>query len=111
MRDLIVMHTGGWQDDASLKTLKQLARAAASAVDDAECKDLGEAIILFAAELFSVSGHEKWAYGQTSGGDVLRLRILREIKAFQDRLSYLEAMWTAAGKNEPSAEDRRPKGG
>lgn len=111
MRDLIVMHTGGWQDDASLRTIRQLARAAASAVDDADCKDLGETIIHFASHLFSVAGHAEFAHGQTSGADVLRLRILREIQAFRDRLSYLEAMRATAAQQDGHSDESRARKG
>ena len=104
MRDLVVIQPGGRKDDASLSRIRQLARAAASAADDADCKDLGETIIHFATHLFSASGHEEFAYGQTSGADVLRLRILREIQALRDRLSYLEVMRTSAAQHDHSAD-------
>lgn len=113
MREFIVMHTGGRQDDASLSSLRKLARAAASAVDDSECKDLAETIIHFAAHLFSATGHAEFAHGQTSGADVLRLRILREIQAFRDRLSYLEAMRATTAQHDHSDHSpgsRAPKG-
>ncbi len=109
MRELIVMKAGGGQDDASLKSIRHLARAAASAVDDPDCKDLGETIIHFARHLFSTSGHAEFANGQTSGADVLRLRILREIQAFRDRLTYLEAMRATSTQQERSPDGRAPK--
>ena len=109
MRDFIVMHPGGRQDDASLKTIRHLARAAASAVDDADCRDLGEMIIHFATHLFSPSGHEQFATGQTSGADVLRLRLLREIQALRDRLTDLEAMRGNAAQQDHSSTTVRPK--
>jgi hypothetical protein len=96
MRDLIVHHTGGWADAESLNKFQQMTAAAASAVDDLECKHLASAIVELANDLFSAIGHAKWAQGQTSGADVLRLRILREITAFQGRLTYIEAMRTGA---------------
>lgn len=85
MRDLVIVHTGGWHDDPSLRQMHDMAAAAASAVDGKECKDFAAAITHLSTDLFSASGHEKWAHGRTSGADFLRLRILREIKAFQDR--------------------------
>ena len=109
MRDLIVHHTGGWADAASLNKFQQLTAAAASAVDDLECKHLASAIVELASDLFSAIGHAKWAQGQTSGADVLRLRILREITAFQGRLTYIEAMRTGAGQDSHPREAPSPK--
>jgi hypothetical protein len=99
MRDLIVHHAGGWADAASLSKFQQVTAAAASAVDDLECRHLASAIAEFAGDLFSVIDHAKWAQGRTSGADVLRLRILREITAFQGRLTYIEAVRTGAGQD------------
>lgn len=96
MRDLIVHHTGGWADAESLNRFRHMTAAAASAVDDRECKHLASAIVDLANDLFSTIGHAKWAQGQTSGADVVRLRILREITAFQGRLTYIEAVRTGA---------------
>lgn len=110
MRDVIVMRTGGREDDASLMSIRRLARAAAAAVDDADCRDLGETIIHFATHLFSERGHEEFANGKTSGADVLRLRILREIQAFRDRLSYLEAMRGSAAQHDHSPDSRTRNG-
>jgi hypothetical protein len=94
MRDIVVLRTGGWQDDRSLEQLQGLADAAASSVGDAECKALLAAIVRLATDLFSAAGHARWAQGHTSGADFLRLQILREIKAFQDRLAAIDAMRT-----------------
>ena len=104
MRDLIVLHTGGWADAESLNRFRHMAAAAASAVDDLECKHLASAIVELASDLFSAIGHAKWAQGQTSGADVLRLRILREITAFQGRLTYIEAMRTGAEQDGHSRD-------
>ena len=109
MRDLIVHHTGGWADAESLNKFQQMAAAAASAVDDLECKHLASAIAELAADLFSAIGHAKWAQGQTSGADVLRLRILREITAFQGRLTYIEAVRTGAGQDGRFRDTHSPK--
>ena len=109
MRDLIVHHTGGWADAESLNKFQQMTAAAASAVDDLECKHLASAIIELARDLFSAIGHAKWAQGQTSGADVLRLRILREITAFQGRLTYIEAMRTGAGQAGHPHDVHSPK--
>ena len=101
MRELIVHHTGGWADAESLGKFQRMAAMAAAAVDDLECKHLASALVELATDLFSALDHTKWAQGQTSGADVLRLRILREITAYQGRLAYVEAMRTGAAQDGP----------
>ncbi len=109
MRDLIVHHTGGWADAASLSRFQQMTAAAASAVDDLECQHLASAIAGLAGDHFSAANHAKWAQGRTSGADVLRLRILREITAFQGRLTYIEAVRTGAGQDGHSGDAHSSK--
>lgn len=109
MRDLIVHHTGGWADAESLNKFQHMTAAAASVMYDLECKHLASAIVELAGDLFSAIGHAKWAQGQTSGADVLRLRILREITAFQGRLTYIEAMRTGAERDGHSRDAHSPK--
>jgi len=108
MRDLIVVHTGGWQDDHSLQRFQEMAAAAAASVDDGECKDLAAEIMRLATDLFSATDHEQWVQGKTSGADVLRLRILREVRAFQDRLAAIETM-RSAEQQRGASEGRPPK--
>ena len=109
MREFIILRVGGKQDDASIRELRGMAAAAAVAVEDAECKALTEAIVHLATDLFSDSAHAKWAHGQTSGADFLRLRILREIKAFQDRLAAIEMMRMAAEQHGHLSDIRSGK--
>lgn len=99
MHDLIVHHTGGWADADSLDKFQRMTAAAAAAMDDLDCEHLASVIIELATDLFSTVDHAKWAQGQTSGADVLRLRILREITAFQGRVAYIEAVRTGAEQN------------
>jgi hypothetical protein len=96
MRDLIVLHAGGWRDVESLKKLQHMAAAAANALDDLESKHLASVISELGVALFSADDHEKWAQGKTSGADVLRLRILREINALQGRIAYIESVRSGA---------------
>ncbi len=109
MRDLIILRTGGWQDDHSLEQLQELADAAAASVDDAECKPLLAAIARLASDLFSVAGHARWAQGHTSGADFLRLQILHEIRSFQDRLAAIDAMRSGGGQRGHSYGSRASK--
>ena len=82
MRDLIVVHTGGWQDDHSLQRFQEMAAAAAASVDDKECKDLAAEIMRLATDLFSATGHQQWVQGRTSGADGLRVRIPPPVRVF-----------------------------
>lgn len=45
MRELIVQHTGGWADAASLEKFQQMAQSAAAAVEDPECKHTASLVI------------------------------------------------------------------
>jgi|SRR5919197_717203 hypothetical protein len=98
IRDLIVRHPGGWQDDASLLTLRGLCRAAAAAADDRECATPLASIERYAVDLFSASGHDKWARKSTSGPVFLRLQILRELEWFRARLFVLGAARAATAR-------------
>ena len=109
MRELIVHHTGGWADAESLKKFQHMTAAAAAVMEDLECKHLASAISDLARDLFSAIDHAKWAQGQTSGADVLRLRILREITAFQGRLTYIEALRTAVEQDGPPRDGHSSK--
>jgi hypothetical protein len=106
MREFIILRMGGKQDGSSLSRLREMARQAAASVNDAECDEFAGAIVALATDLFSDTGHAKWAHGRTSGADFLRLRILREISALQNRLAAIEsdapdggAAWPACGQS------------
>lgn len=98
IRELIIHHPGAWPDEKSLRELRDMCRAAAAAVDDAECKERLSAIEDYGADLFSVSGHQKWARKQMSGADFLRLQMLRDLDAFHARLFILEATRNALAR-------------
>jgi hypothetical protein len=90
MRDLIIHRLGGSRDERTLRKLQDLSRKAASAIDDSDCKRLLSAVDGYGADLFSESGHLKWAQTQISGANFLRLQILRELDAFRARLLQLQ---------------------
>ena len=90
MRDLIIHHRGGSRNEQALRKLWGLSRKAAAAIDDSDCKRLLSAIDGYGADLFSESGHLKWAQAQISGADFLRLQILRELDDFHARLLLLQ---------------------
>src|SRR5882672_3442480 len=90
MRDLIIHHHGGSWNEQALGKLRDLSRMAAAAIDDSDCKRLLSAVDGYGADLFSESGHLKWAQTPISGADFLRLKILRELDAFHARLLQLQ---------------------
>jgi hypothetical protein len=90
MRDLIIHRRGGSRDIRTLGKLWDLSRKSAAAIDDSDCKRLLSAIDGYGADLFSESGHLKWAQAQISGADFLRLQILRELDDFHARLLHLQ---------------------
>jgi hypothetical protein len=90
MRDLIIRHRGGSRNEQTLGKLRELSRKAAAAIDDRNGKSLLLAVDGHGADLFSESGHLKWAQMQISGADFLRLQILRELDAFHARLLQLQ---------------------
>jgi hypothetical protein len=90
MRNLIIHYRGGSRDERTLEKLGDLSRKAAAAIDDSACKRLLSAVDGCGADLFSESGHLKWAQTPISGADFLRLKILRELDAFHARLLQLQ---------------------
>jgi len=106
MRDLIIRHRGGSPDERALGRLWDLSRKAAAAIDDGNCRSLLSAIEGYGAQLFSESGHLKWAQTPISGADFLRLKILRELDAFHARLLQLQF---EATRNEAARLAARPE--
>jgi hypothetical protein len=101
IRDLILHHSGGWADAHALEKFRLLAGAAARAIDDAACTELMRTAEQYAADLFSVSAHHKWARSRTSGADVLRLCILAKLDAFRERLKRLQQEGLALRRISP----------
>lgn len=92
IRGLIIHHAGGWRDEIVLRKLHFACRAAAAALADRQCRVQLGAIEDYARQLYSDAAHVKWARGQTSGADYLRLQILRELDVFHARLGEIETM-------------------
>jgi hypothetical protein len=111
LRDLIVRHAGGWRDVESLKKLQHMTAATANALDDLESRHLASVISELGVALFSADDHGKWAQGRTSGADVLRLRILREITALQGRIAYIESVRSGAvqASSSPKTPPMKPR--
>lgn len=98
IRDLILHHSGGWPDEEALRKFRRLSYSAGCAVEDAECSELMRVADEYAADLFSDSGHQRWARGQTSGADILRLCILAKLDAFRERALRLAGGVLALGR-------------
>jgi hypothetical protein len=90
MRNLIIQYRGGSRDERTLEKLGDLSRKAAAAIDDKDCMQLLSAVEGYGADLFSESGHLKWARTEMPGARFLRLQILRELDAFHARLLQLQ---------------------
>ena len=91
LRELIVHKNGGWADAESLAKVADLCVAGIAALNDAECRDRLRTVQAQAGELFSRSGHLKWARKQMSGADYLRLQILIHLEAVNTRLFMIES--------------------
>jgi hypothetical protein len=91
LRELILLNTGGWEDQRSLQRFQVLLRAAEARSADPACRALIRTLEERARELFSEHDHAKWAQGSTSGTDYLRLQILRD-------LDTLAALLVPAGR-------------
>jgi hypothetical protein len=79
LRELILLQPGGWYDTRSLERFEGLLASAAARCSDNTCRDLIRTIGERACDLFSDHEHRRWAQGQTSGADYLRLQILRDL--------------------------------
>ena len=87
IRALILHHGGGWADKDALERFSAYSRGASRAAEDSDCRELMDAAYRYALDLFSATAHEKWAFGGTSGADVLRLKIIGTLNAFRDALA------------------------
>ena len=101
IRDLILLHSGGWADADALYRFQLLSGAAARAADDAQCVELLRTAEQYAKDLFSATAHHSWARGKTSGADILRLCILGKLDTLRARLTRLYGQ--AAWLNDPDA--------
>ena len=77
-------------DEQGMRFGANRAPQAAAAIDDSSCRSLLSAVEGYGAQLFSESGHLKWARTEMSGAHFLRLQILRELDAFHMRLLQLQ---------------------
>lgn len=107
VRDLVVLNPGGQVHAVVLERILELLAACHATVDDHECHSVVRQMEASATALYSKGEHYRYASGQTSGADVLRLQILRKLTVFTDRLREIDAARTAAASEQ--ATSRRNK--
>ncbi len=90
VRELIIVNRGGREDSDARGRVHELLTGA-WVVEDEECRRRLMEIERCSRALFSATAHLDWARGQTSGADVLRLQMLRELDAFNSRLAAIES--------------------
>ena len=88
LRDVIILRPG--HDTECLERVHRLVGQVNAALNDAPCKELLEAVLRYADDLYSPAGHAKWDRPRMSGANYLRLQILSKLSGFQNRLTELE---------------------
>jgi hypothetical protein len=102
LRDLIILRPG--QDAECLERARCLVVQAGAALEDAACKELLDAVLRYAEDLYSPGGPAKWERPRMAGASYLRLQILSKLFMFQNRLAELETsrdIEVQAGLGEP----------
>ena len=77
LRELILHRPGGWADEEALRTARELCAAVREQIVDRHKIAVIETL---AQDLYSDADHRKWDLTTTTGRDVLRLAILRELE-------------------------------
>lgn len=108
IREVVILNPGGRVHEMALQRILELLAACYAAVDDANCRTLVRQMEASATALYSASDHQRWASGQTSGADVLRLQILRQLHAFGERLREMEALRSSGVKADVGVPFKRP---
>ena len=104
LRELVIGHSGGWDDADSRAKVESLCAAGIAALEDTECRERLRAVQTQAAELFSREGHLKWARKSMSGADYLRLQILIALEAVNTRLFFIETLRNRVSLHEPGQD-------
>ena len=84
LREFFAAHPKGRLDPAALDNVQALCRAAASAVDDAECRRAIRSIENYSALLSSREAAPR-------GADFVRLRVQNALASFRSKLKAIEA--------------------
>ena len=101
-----------WSDPALLTRALALCREAAASVSDAYCREELHIVVDYARELFSHASHRKYESDSLSGGEFLRLQILKALDSFHSRLYSMEAIRRAGelARLQPPAPGRHGPG-
>ena len=92
LRELVIHNSGGWDDVDSRTKVERLCTAGMAAIDDPDCRERLRTVQSQAADLFSRSGHQKWARKSMSGADYLRLQMLIALEALNTRLFVIDTL-------------------
>jgi hypothetical protein len=105
LKKVFADHRGDWSAGGEeLGRVEEFCREAATAIDDAQCREEMGIIGDYAAELFSRGEHRKWESESMSGAEFLRLQILKALDSFHSRLYSIEAIRRAGDRQlYPSA--------
>jgi hypothetical protein len=92
LKVIFMNHRGGFANEATLRSVQKLCRAALLAVDDELCREYIYTVGKLAQHLFSDHEHQAWKIGALAGADHLRLKILKALVSFHSRIYYMQAM-------------------
>jgi hypothetical protein len=107
LRELVLRHSGGWDDADARAKAEGLCGAGMAALDDADCRDSLRVVRAQAAELFSRERHLKWGRKDMTGADYLRLQMLVTLEALNTRLFCIQTLRNRASFQQP-AQDLPP---
>jgi hypothetical protein len=92
LRELFARYAGEAPNFRALRRVLDLCQAAATAVDDAYCREKLRLVGEYAAEMLSHSEHAKWGRDSMSGAEFLRQQVLNALELFASRLYSIEAL-------------------
>jgi hypothetical protein len=93
LKEIFAYHRGDWSSAAAeLRSVEELCREAAAAINDPQCREEMGIVCDYAAELVSRGEHRKWESESMSGAEFLRLQILKALDSFHSRLYSIEAI-------------------
>jgi hypothetical protein len=91
LRELVIRHTGGWDDPDTRARVEGLCGEAIALFEDAECRAHLRSVCVHARQLFSRDGHFMWRRKTMTGADFLRLQMLIVLESLNSRLLLIES--------------------
>ncbi len=92
----LFLHAANVDDAQELRRVENLCAQAVSAVSDEYCRQEMAIVAGYAAEIYSQGNSRKYESESLSGGEFLRLQVLKALDSFHSRIYSLEAMRRAA---------------